>query len=600
MSEPIEPISADDPMALWHAAWQAALATWSRFTRLQDPRLCWTRAEASAEGLTGSMAMIRLADQRVVIDLQEIARLDLGGYALEILAHEIGHHVLAPATATDQARLLARIRRALPTLEAHAPMVGNLYTDLLINDRLQRQSGLRMADIYRRLAAHHGNAPVTPVWMLYMGIYEKLWQEPPGALGGSPDDAALLGDAWLGARVIRAYAGDWLDGATRFAALLLPYLLQSVSDPRVDALLDTLHAGRGSQPTGLDRIEDDELAPVMHPALDPRVTGEDAPQQNGTSEPAESGPLPSHGQTREPFEYGEILRAAGLDLTDHDIAVRYYRERALPHLIRFPMRPQPQAMERQLEGLEPWELGDPLDTLDWMQSLLQSPRPIPGLTTVQRTYGNAPGREPASEPVDLDLYVDSSGSMPNPQTHTSYLALAGAVIALSALRAGSRVQVTLWSGKQQVLHTDGFVRSEDAILRVLTGFFGGATAFPIHRLRDTYSARSPHARAVHILHLSDDGITTMFGNDERGNSGWDIAAHALHTARAGGTMALNLFKPLPDTLEGGPKMPWMTDLLRARTAGWAVHAVRDMADLLAFARDFSQRHYSSLSTTVPG
>lgn len=548
--------------------------------------------EASTEGLTGSFAMIRLADQRIVVDVEEVARLGLGGHALEILAHEIGHHVLAPATATDHARLLARIRRALPTLEAHAPMVANLYTDLLINDRLQRQCGLRMADIYQCLAQRDAGGGTAPVWTLYMGIYEHLWQQTPGSLGGPVNDPALRGDAWLGARVVRAYAGDWLDGATRFATLLLPYLLQSASDPRVEALMDTRHAGEGCLPAGLDRLEDGELAPAVHPSQDPRVTGDDPGQGDVQAEalpPSATSAQPAGGQAREPFEYGEILRAAGLALDDHDIAVRYYRERALSHLIRFPVRPQPQALEPQPEGLEPWDPGDPLDALDWMQSVLQSPRVIPGLTTVRRTYGEAPGREPATEPVDLDLYVDSSGSMPNPQTHTSFLALAGAVIALSALRAGSRVQATLWSGKHEVMHTDGFVRSEDAILRVMTGFFGGATAFPIHRLRETYSQRTPRDRAVHILHLSDDGITTMFEGDGRGNSGWDIAAQALQAARGGGTMALNLFSPLPADI--GAAKGWSADLVRARMEGWDIHVVRDMSELLAFARDFSRRHY---------
>lgn len=581
--------SATDTLSRWQAAWPAALEAWSRFTRLRDPRLCESRVDAAAEGLLGSFAMIRLFDQRVVIDLPEVERLGLTDHAVEILAHEIGHHVLAPATATDHARLLARLRHALPTLEAQAPMVANLYTDLLINDRLQRQCGLRMADIYRRLAERDTSKETTPVWTLYMGIYEQLWQLAPGSLGGPVDDAALRGDAWLGARVVRVYAGEWMDGASRFATLLLPHLLRSVKDWRVDVLMDTRNAGQGSQPVGLERIEDGELDEAVHPALDPRITGEAVtPPQTPPELPA--APNRQGGQAREPFEYGEILRSAGLDLSDHDIAVRYYRERALPHLIRFPVRPQPQAFEPQLEGLEPWEAGDPLDALDWMQSLLQSPRVIPGLTTVQRAYGDAPGQDPASEPVDLDLYVDSSGSMPNPQTHTSYLTLAGAIIALSALRVGARVQVTLWSGKQQELHTGGFVRSEDDILRVLTGFFGGGTAFPIHRLRDTYAHRAPHERAVHILHISDDGITTMFASDERGNSGWDVAARALAAGRAGGTMALNLYSPLPAHLAPTSR-PWEADLLRAQEAGWAIHAVRDMADLLSFAREFSRRHY---------
>jgi len=593
-----QPAPAPDVLQPWREAWPRALATWSRFTRLQEPRLCGSRVEAAAEGLTGSFAMIRLVDQRVVIDLEFAAKLDLVGHAVEILAHEIGHHVLAPATASDHARLLARIRRGLPTLEAQAAMVANLYTDLLINDRLQRQCGLRMADIYRRLAERTGGGKASSLWTLYMGIYEQLWQLPAGELGGPRDDDALRGDAWLGARLVRSYAGDWMGGAAGFAALLLPYLLQAALDEHVEALMDTRQAGQGSDPAGLERIEDDELAPVRHPANDPRVTGEEPGEESGDRHgrvPGESPPAraPGAGQSREPFEYGAILRSAGLALDDHDIAIRYYRERALPHLIRFPVRPQPQAFEPQPEGLEPWEPGDPLDALDWMQTLLQSPRVIPGLTTVQRSYGDAPGREPASEPVDLDLYVDSSGSMPNPQTHTSWLALAGAVIALSALRVGARVQVTLWSGTRQELHTAGFVRDEDAILRVLTGFFGGATAFPIHRLRDTYAARTPHDRAVHILHLSDDGITTMFARDERGNSGWDVAADALRAARGGGTMALNLYSPLPPdvVVAAGASGPY-GDLLRARAAGWAIHVVRDQAELLAFAREFSRRHYA--------
>lgn len=592
-----------DPLQPWREAWPQALATWSRFTRLQDPQLCHSHMQAAAQGLTGSFAAIRLADQRIVIDVEEVQRLQLQPYALEILAHEIGHHVLAPATASDHARLLARIRHALPTLEAHAPMVANLYTDLLINDRLQRQNGLRMDAIYRRLAAQPSQAS-SPVWQLYMGIYEELWQQPRGELGGSTHDSALQGDAWLGARVVRVYANDWMTGAGRFATLLLPWLLESQPDTRVDALMDTQHAGHGSQPVGLGQREDDELEPAPHPASDPRITGDErtADGQPGSGKPLKPDagqPTRSGGQMREPFEYGQILRAAGLDLDDHQIAVRYYRERALPHLIRFPSRPQPQSLEALPEGLEPWEPGDALDAVDWLQSVLQSPYVVPGVTTVQRVQGQTPGREPATEPVDLDLYVDSSGSMPNPQAWTSFLTLAGAIIALSALRVGARVQATLWSGARQHLHTEGFVRSEDDILKVLTGYFGGATAFPIHRLRDTYADRPAHARAVHVLHISDDGITTMFDKDEHGNSGWDVAAKALRTARGGGTMALNLFSPLPASIADAGNAGWTHDLLRARDEGWNIHVVRDMADLLQFARAFSQQHYAPDSVAAP-
>jgi hypothetical protein len=92
--------------------------------------------------------------------------------------------------------------------------------------------------------------------------------------------------------------------------------------------------------------------------------------------------------------------------------------------------------------------------------------------------------------------------------------------------------------------------------------------------------------------ISDDGITTMFDDDELGNSGWDIAAKALEKGSAGGTMALNLARDW----DGGSTNKWMQkiydDLQRARREqGWDIHAVERFEDLLEFARVFSRRHY---------
>ncbi|QDG69043.1 vWA domain-containing protein [Janthinobacterium tructae] len=576
----------------WRAAWPEALAVWSKFTRLRDPSLCASHVEASKQGLSGSFAMIRLLDQSVVVDLPLVTELGLDDYALEILAHEIGHHILAPGSASDQFRLLARMRRALPTLEQHAPMVANLYTDLFINDRLQRQANLRMADIYRKLQqgrtaqADAKNKASGGVWTLYMRIYENLWQLEKGELGGANVDERLDTDAWLGARLIRVYANDWMLAAGRFATLLLPYLVEDTDALNPSRyLLDTRDAARGCQTYGAQQIEDDEEGGAIHPVHDKRISGLD-----GEEPPAEAAARSGGGQLREPFELGDILKASGVNLSDHEIAIRYYRERALPHLVAFPSRPAPESQEPQMEGLEAWEIGDPLADIDWLQSVMQSPRPVPGVTTVRRVYGREPARAIDAVPVDLDMYVDSSGSMPNPQAHTSFLTLAGAVIALSALRAGAKVQVTLWSGKNEVMQTPGFVRDEDMILGVLTEFFGGGTCFPIHRLRQTYAAK--RERPAHILMISDDGITTMFDNDELGNSGWDVSAKALAQGGAGGTMALNLERDW----DGAAANKWLQqtydDLKRARREqGWDIHAVERYEDLLDFARAFSRRHY---------
>ena len=577
----------------WRDAWPQALEIWSKYTRLRDARLCASRIEAASEGLDGSFAMIRLNDQSVVVDLENIAELGLENYAIEILAHEVGHHVLAPGNVTDQFRLLTRIRRGLPTFEDRAPMVANLYSDLIINDRLQRQSGLRLADIYRRLAEKDTEEKGSgEVWNLYLRIYEHLWALQSGNLGARKGDERTEGDAWLGARLIRVYGNDWMEGAGRFAALLLPYLVEDAQRPSqaiLERLHDTASAAAGCEPFGGIDIEPDEIAGALHPAEDPAITGmEETGNSRGPQTKTLSGQSP--GQAREPFEYGEILRGAGIQLSDHEIAIRYYRERALPWLVPFPVRSTPESPEPQIEGLEPWDIGNPLDEIDWLQTVLQSPRVIPGFTTVSRQYGQEPGRVLARNPVNLDLYVDSSGSMPNPQQQVSYLSLAGAIIALSALRAGARVQVTLWSGKNEFMHTKGFVRDDHEILRVLTGFYGGGTCFPIHRLRKTFCEASKPLPPTHILMISDDGITTLFDQDEKGNSGWDIAAQALAAAGAGGSMALNI----PSGWEKSNK-----ELRRAKQEqGWEIHAISRFEDLLEFARAFSRRHYACPSTQV--
>jgi hypothetical protein len=585
----------------WEAVWPKALEVWSKFTRLRQPTLCLTNESAQKEGLTGSFAMIRLQDQAVIVSLPSVVACQVEQYALEVLAHEIGHHVLAPATLTEHARMIARMRWALPTVEKHAPMVANLYTDLLINDRLQRSAALRLADIYRALGTQ---SKTGAVWTIYMRMYEILWSLERGTLGGGKTDDRMEGDAWLGARLIRSYARDWLDGSGRFAALLLPHLLEDErSAEAIEKWLDTRNAAAGGSPAGLTEEEAGERDGAIHPAQDPDLAdladGDLAEKANDkVTVPKEiEQNVGARGQAREPFQYGEILRAAGANLSDHDVAVRYYRERARPHLVPFPSREIPESTDPIPEGLEPWDFGHPLDNADWLQTILQSPKIIPGMTTVQRVWGNAEGHTPQRVPLDLDLYVDSSGSMPNPQRLTSYPALAGAVLCLSALRAGARVQATLWSGKNQVTSKDGFVRDEQAILRVLTGFYGGATAFPIPTIRDTYAGRRADARPAHILVISDDGVSTMFHRDERGNDGWDLARTALEQARGGGTFVLNIPK---NWHELGPRAPAFGLIRRARDEqGWHVHPVASWEELLDFARQFSRMRYGAHSNPVP-
>ena len=303
-----------------------------------------------------------------------------------------------------------------------------------------------------------------------------------------------------------------------------------------------------------------------------------ATPQSSTEAPKEKdGPSGSQGQARTPFEYGQILRALGLKVDEHEVTTRYYRERALPHLIPFPTRRAPTQSEPLPEGTEPWQTGEPLESLDVFHSVLQSPVLVPGVSTVQRVYGETPGSEPARTPLDLDIYVDCSGSMPNPVAEVSYLALAATILSLSALRAGARVQATLWSSAGVFETTAGFIRDEKRVLGTVTGYVPGGTAFPLHILRDTYEARKPSDPPAHVVVISDSGADTMLEKDEKGNDGAGVCTRALERARGGGTLVLNL----PKGYRWEARKP-------LQAIGFRIYAVQEWADLVEFARRFVQ------------
>lgn len=568
----------------WEDAWPKALSLWSHYTRLSSPDWLTSSHEEKKAGLTGSFAAIRINDHRVMISLRQVDELGLEDYAEEILAHEIGHHVFCPANLLEAGRAIALAQKALPTLEKEAPMIVNMWEDLLINDRLVRIHDQRHAEIYEKL--NKGQGKPGKLWTLYMRAFELLWGLRPGRLA-KPGvlEAAEEGDAHLVARMVRVYGKDWMAGVGGFAALCLPYLQKDAQNAakRYKPIFDTQGMGDGCDvPLGILDIDDLE---ILHPSMDPNIIGGDLgvsdleTEGDGGDSTSDGGSL---GQNREPFLFGQVLEALGMKMDKHDAAVKFYREKALPHLIPFPTQETEQSKEPLMEGFEPWDVGDPMEQIDWMQSMMVSPVPIPGMTTVKRTWGVMGGRERKREPLDLDLYVDCSGSIPNPQQNFSFLALAGAIVVISALRTGARVQATLWSGRNQFDTTPGFISDEKGILRVLTGYLGGSTAFPNHILRETYQERPESERPVHILILSDEGIDTMALADEKGNNGMALSKMALEKARGGGTMVLNLYS------DRFLKAGFAVD---AKRIGWEMFMVSDWSGLLEFAQEFSRLKY---------
>ncbi|EOQ88629.1 hypothetical protein LEP1GSC202_2714 [Leptospira yanagawae serovar Saopaulo str. Sao Paulo = ATCC 700523] len=540
-----------DFVQVWESKWDEALKLWSDYVKLTPAKFLFSESEEKVEGLTTSFAAIRLKDHRVLLSVRQIQHYKLEDFALEILGHEIGHHVYCPGDLADQAKLVYITNLAMPRYNHLTPMIVNVYEDLFINDHLKRQNNLRMEEVYKKLGKQKDL-----FWNFYMRTYELLWVLPSGTLTEGTLSDQIQSDAALVSRMIRNYPNDWAKAMFDFASICFPYFFETNQESEsklIKSLLDTLEAGKGmTPPSGITEVEiSSELFPMEG------ITGS------------------KHSLT--PSEYSTICKSMGIDADISEITYRYYKDKALPYLVPFPELITPGAKEEILEGNDLWDPGSPIDKINWLESTIKSPVIIPGYTTVEDVYGETTSNEIKLNPIDLDLFVDCSGSMPNPQTDLSYLTLAGAIIALSALKTGSSVRVTLWSGEKEFLVTNGFIKNEKEILKVLTGYFGGGTCFPLELLEDDYNEKPKRKR--HILVISDDGIDTMFTQnyprDQR-----SIVKNALEKAGGGGSMVLQLYQPNNN--------PVVNEL---QHSGWEIYPIKTWTDLIQFSKDFVERNY---------
>ncbi|HEY9841545.1 MAG TPA: hypothetical protein V6D23_13875 [Candidatus Obscuribacterales bacterium] len=514
--------------------WERALTLWSPYLRLPPPRWCETPAELQAAGLSEQLAQFRLDRREVVLNGPQLKRRGLLLQLPAILSHEIGHYACCPGTAELHVRLCARAFAALPEVREQVAMVVNLFQDLLINTRLQLEKG---CDLRPLLLALRPPDP-DPFWEWALRICEIRWRLPGQSLSRQASDDPAEADAILAARLIQPRGRHLLENMHAFAGLCESYLPQeSTPAPWLDLPAQAKHglpAGLIAQPT--------------------------QPGQPEASEPG-NGKAPGRGtslgaprQYLEPPAYAALLAVTGFKNARHDWLVQYYRERAWPHLLP-ELRPSGGGWEPQHpEGTRPWELDRPVTDIDWTASLVQSPVVVPGMTTLRRQQ--AWEREATViRPEHLDLYLDASGSVPDPAASCSPLVLAATILVLSALRLGIAVRVTCYSGQDQVLGTD-YLRQGETLLRALISYPGGATSFPLPLLARRYRQREA---TTQLLIISDEGYRAALQPAPDGEAGETILKHAAAQA-AGATLLLQLLTP------GTPP-----DLAPLIASGWQLH-----------------------------
>jgi hypothetical protein len=482
--------------------WPRAQAYWSQFLLLGQP------AEDSKQP---SIAQIDLLSRQISLNTDLILAKKLTGSVEALLAHEIGHHVRFPGTLQTQARLRILERTLIPFDDYS---VINLFTDLMINERLGAALKDQMVRVYQAFTsepAFHGEGKwkCDPLFLFYLGIYEELWRLDAGTLigpamrefqGAFPSYRAeaivLAQDLFtLGPNIYTQFL-YLLSIATRYLRPLL--------EDRPKAI-DPYQCGKG-QPTPDDWGQ--ALTPsareleAIRRAREEGWFDDDQGKRLEEAKDMESrmSGLPGFG-TADATMVPEAMAA-------------YYRQKAEVYLLR----PPPQRRQGEAHTpttLEEWETGDSPRDIDWLATLtyrggdLGAALPMKRARVAEDEGFDVPMWQPR-----MEIYLDVSGSMPNPCLAVNAMTLAAQILSLGTVRAGGRVRALLYSTGPLLFW--GWSRSETEISRFLMHYLGAGTEFPFEILhRSVEECRDDQPIRVVISDRDfDANFDTRMGNRE--------------------------------------------------------------------------------------
>jgi hypothetical protein len=557
------------------SAWQSAQALWG--VHLHDPRLEPGASMPSFAWFSfpPQVTVDPTEARRHGVDgfYESIFAHEIGHHVLSpstrVDSFTVTQQLARAITATGRARI--------PDPDGQAGRLSNLWSDMLINIRvaaMQRQrdgsagGDPEMIDMWRVLSVE---PPTDQLWWVVLRAYEILWSRPAGFLcpadpperpiahrapppptvpaetkteeervraveAAAAADARIAAearwaelvitnpplDATLLAETVRTFGDDPVSGALRFGMIMAPYLITDAKPGRGSASASAQAASGCAGQTDQAAPTAAELERVLG---DPRLR--EAPEHPAVTQARQAAPGADVSQSSAGSEEGVDGLGQGYGLAEtltlysasnaDDVVAAWYLTAARRYV-----RPltQPSATPHTLDAtipgaLEQWNIDDDIAAIDWPASLARSSTVVPGVTTRFRDV--LPDAPPdARESVQLDIYIDSSGSMTSPRRESPGI-LAGTILILSVLRGGGRARVTSFSAAGEVAGGDRFTRDRAELMRDLTLYFGHGTTFPLdlyaRRYFDAHQSRGTGGSVTrrHVVVLSDDGLQSMFG-----------------------------------------------------------------------------------------
>lgn len=476
--------------------WRDALALWDVHVELSPP-VPHQRFRPGEAAPDEPLAYIDLARRQVFVHFDLLVRMGARDSLTAVLAHEIGHHVRFPHTLGWDAELRVLEQRLIPGL---AQSLTNLFFDLQVNEFVGRTHAEALCQVYRgflrtpegrekkkkdpRKKEDGGAGSPTPLFCFYLAIYEELWRREPGA---------LLPEALL-PKLEAAYPGF------RAQARMFVQTFYALPDPRLQFLYFCAAFIRFiDMPSEMGfRI------PLAGDVSTPDEGDLDAAMQAGgrwadaLDEARANGWLDDAHDTKESEPLDAIRRVtAHLPGTNggtlrRALVARYYRRLVDQYLLKLPASPsKPEPYLRTLP--EAWEYGDDPSTIDWTLTVI-SQGPLAAVAPLRRELeADLPPPSDLGVPA-LEIYLDTSGSMPNPEQSLNAMTLAAQVLSASALRKGATVRGIIYSADNPIVSP--WMYDEETARDFFFHYIGGGTWFPVEVMEQLSEERPDVLRVV--------------------------------------------------------------------------------------------------------
>ena len=448
--------------------WPIAKTRWSRFMLLDDPELL---PDAH------SVAQIHMGTRQVILNESLIKSHDLFDCIEGLLSHEVGHHVRYPGTLAVEARMRLLERSIIP-LEEYS--LTNLFQDLMINEYLGnslRHQFIKIYQSFTSLPAFHTNHAWKrdPAFLFYLALYEVLWELEPGELIGAPERKfaakfpGYRAEAHVFVHDLFRMEPNIYTQFLFFTSVMTRYLKPMIDDKlkqisACECNVDDPSPEDWADALTLTQAEKDAIERAKHSGWFSSDQADRLQKLNELEERIAS--LPGFG-TDEATLIPETMAA-------------YYRQLAERHLVKPPAQP------RMGEAIVPttvedWEFSDPVREIDWMTTLIQRGSELGAVQPLRRLpMAEVEGYDVRLWQPRMEIYLDVSGSMPNPIYHLNAMTLAAQILTLGTTRAGGMVRAALYSSSP-VLYWQ-WCRSEREISKFLMHYVGGGTEFPFELL----------------------------------------------------------------------------------------------------------------------